>query len=194
MACVAPYPVQVAVNVSTIQFDRGTFVEEVEDILKRTGLRPDLLQLELTESVMINGIQKSAETMRRLKRLGISFAIDDFGTGYSCLSYLPALPFDALKIDRSFVNECDLRPERRKLVQSLIVLAHNIGLRVIVEGVENDRQLNLIRKLGGNEVQGYLLGHPIPDPTSQILYLSRKPADEAEPIGHFLGKEAEWKS
>jgi EAL domain-containing protein (putative c-di-GMP-specific phosphodiesterase class I) len=171
---ISSYPIQVAVNVSSIQFGRDTFVEEVIQTLNRTGLRPDLLQLELTESVMINGIHHSAETMKRLKGLGISFAIDDFGTGYSCLSYLPALPFDMLKIDRSFVKECHLRPERRRLVESLITLAHNMGLRVIVEGVEHEEQLDLITNLEGNEIQGYLLGRPVPDPVAQVLSLSRK--------------------
>ncbi len=182
----APFPVQVAVNVSTIQFGRPTFVDEVKEILDWTGLDPKLLQLELTESVMINGIHSSAETMNRLKRLGITFAIDDFGTGYSCLSYLPSLPFDALKIDRSFVQECHLKPERKKLVQSLINLAHNIGLHVIVEGVENQEQLDLIRKLGGHQIQGYLLGRPTPDPTSLILSsqesLSQKVTESAQPV------------
>jgi EAL domain-containing protein (putative c-di-GMP-specific phosphodiesterase class I) len=175
------------VNVSTIQFGRPTFVDEVKEILDWTGLDPRLLQLELTESVMINGIHSSAETMNRLKRLGITFAIDDFGTGYSCLSYLPSLPFDALKIDRSFVQECHLKPERKKLVQSLINLAHNIGLHVIVEGVENQEQLDLIRKLGGHQIQGYLLGRPTPDPTSLILSsaqesLSQKVTESAQPV------------
>ena len=191
---IAPYPVQVAVNVSTIQFSRETFVEDVKETLNRTGLRPDLLQLELTESVMIHGIHGSAETMKRLKKLGVTFAIDDFGTGYSCLSYLPSLPFDALKIDRSFVKECHLRPERKRLVQSLITLAHNIGLQVIVEGVENEQQLDLIRKLGGNEIQGYLLGRPIPDPTSQILELSRRAAGDGESASHLLTNQVEQKT
>jgi EAL domain-containing protein (putative c-di-GMP-specific phosphodiesterase class I) len=179
---IAPYPVQVAVNVSSIQFGRDKFVEEVVEILNRTGLRPDLLQLELTESVMLSGVQHSAETMKRLKGLGVSFAIDDFGTGYSCLSYLPSLPFDALKIDRSFVRDCHLQPERKMLVQSLISLAHNIGLRVVVEGVENAQQFDLIGKLGGNEIQGYLLGRPIPDPAAQILsFCQKEPQTKNEP-------------
>jgi EAL domain-containing protein (putative c-di-GMP-specific phosphodiesterase class I) len=145
----------------------------VAEILNLTGLPPDLLQLELTESVMVSGIKHSAQSMKRLKSLGVTFAIDDFGTGYSCLSYLPAMPFDALKIDRSFVKTCHLSPERRMLVHSLITLAHNIGLRVIVEGVENSEQLALIGKLGGNEIQGFLLGRPVADPTSTILSLSQ---------------------
>jgi len=166
---ISPYPIQIAVNVSNIQFSRPTFVEEVSEIILRTGIDPRLLQLELTESVMVEGINSSAESMRRLKAIGVTFAIDDFGTGYSCLSYLPALPFDALKIDRSFIKTSHLSVERRLLVQSLISLAQNIGLRVIVEGVETVEQLELIQKLGGNEIQGYLLGRPTTDPTSKIV-------------------------
>jgi EAL domain-containing protein (putative c-di-GMP-specific phosphodiesterase class I) len=166
--------VQVAVNVSSIQFARATFVDEVIEILNRTGLKPNLLQLELTESVMISGIHHSVEAMKRLKGLGITFAIDDFGTGYSCLSYLSVLPFDALKIDRSFVRECKLREDGRMLLESLINLAHNMGLRVIAEGVENTEQLDLIRNLGGSEVQGYLLGRPIPNPMSTVSSLCHR--------------------
>jgi diguanylate cyclase (GGDEF)-like protein len=177
---ISPYPVQVAVNVSSIQFGRDSFVEEVQEILNQTSLKPDLLQIELTESVMIRGMNRSAETMNQLKAMGVTFAIDDFGTGYSCLSYLPAFPFDALKIDRSFVKDCHLRPESRMLVQSLISLAHNIGMQVIVEGVENEEQLELIQRLGGNEIQGYLVGHPIMDPSCKILDYTEQPTDNAQ--------------
>jgi len=163
-----PHPIQVAVNVSSIQFCRDSFVDEVVDILTRTGLKPELLQLELTESVMLTGIHHSAEIMKRLRGMGISMVIDDFGTGYSCLSYLPSLPFDALKIDRSFVKELHLRPEGEAMVHSLVSLAHNIGMRVIVEGIEQTEQLDLIRALGGNEMQGYLMGRPTPNPRAEL--------------------------
>jgi diguanylate cyclase (GGDEF)-like protein len=180
---IAAYPIQVAVNVSSIQFGRITFTEEVAEILNRTGLRPDLLQIELTESVMIDGIASTAKMMARLKSLGVTFAIDDFGTGYSCLSYLPSLPFDALKIDRSFVKTCNSNHEGRMLVQSLITLAQNIGLRVIVEGVETAEQLAVIKDLGGNEAQGYLLGHPNSNPISTILsFCDRGKQAAAEPV------------
>ena len=106
-------PIQVAVNVSSVQFARDSFIEEVEDILRRTGLKPSLLQIELTESATLTGVERTAEMMRRLKSKGISVAMDDFGTGYSCLSYLPKLCFDALKLDRSFVNELVVHPETR---------------------------------------------------------------------------------
>ena len=95
-------------------------------------------------------------------------AIDDFGTGYSCLSYLPKLAFDALKIDRSFVSELEYRPETKAMVHSLVTLDHNLNMRVIVEGVETPQQLELIQKFGGNEVQGFLLGRPTGDPESQL--------------------------
>jgi EAL domain-containing protein (putative c-di-GMP-specific phosphodiesterase class I) len=126
------------------------------------------MQIELTESVMLNGTSRAAETMNRLHTLGVSLAIDDFGTGYSCLGYLPKLPFDALKIDRSFVNEIGSRPEIRAMVHSLVTLAHNLGMRVIVEGIETLTQLNLVTELGSNEVQGFLLGRPTADPASQL--------------------------
>ncbi|HTP69160.1 MAG TPA: EAL domain-containing protein [Dongiaceae bacterium] len=164
----SPLPVQVAVNVSTLQFKRNDFIEEVLDILKRTGLRPDLLQLELTETIMMTGVHRASDSMARLRAIGVSFAIDDFGTGYSCLSYLPSLPFDALKIDRAFVRDLEQKPENRAMVNSLVALAHNIGIRVIVEGVETQGQLELIKKCGGNEIQGYLTGRPTANPEAQL--------------------------
>ena len=184
---IAPYPVQVAVNVSTIQFRRDYFVEEVTSVLKQTGLKPELLQLELTETIMLTGVHRAVETMNRLRALGVGFAIDDFGTGYSCLTYLPALPFDAMKIDRGFVKDLNVRPESRAIVNSLVALAHNIGIRVIVEGVETEEQLELIRKFGGNEIQGYLLGRPTADPASQLsssllIEHAENVADPAPPL------------
>ncbi len=163
---------QVAVNVSSLQLMRETFVEEVAEILGRTGLDPHLLQIELTESVTVNGAARVESAMQELAELGVSLAIDDFGTGYSCLSYLPKLPFDALKIDRSFVNELGLRSEVDAMVHSLVTLAHNFGMRVIAEGVETEEQMALITELGCNEVQGFLLGKPT---SVQEVYLD-KPA------------------
>jgi EAL domain-containing protein (putative c-di-GMP-specific phosphodiesterase class I) len=168
---IIPHPVQVAVNVSSIQFSRDQFVDEVVEMLERVGLKPGLLQLELTESVMLSGIQRTRGTMKRLKDLGISLAIDDFGTGYSCLSYLPNLPFDALKIDRSFIREMDTRPESAALVLSLVTLAKNVGMRVIVEGIETPEQLKAIKGFGGDEIQGYLMGRPTPNPQAVISSL-----------------------
>ena len=164
-----PYPIQVAVNVSTIQFRRKGFVEEVVGILERSGLKPELLQLELTESVMMSGAHLASDIIGRFRGLGISLAIDDFGTGYSSLSYLPSMRFDALKIDRSFVMNLEQDPKNEAMIRTLVALAHNVGMRVIVEGVEKQTQLDLVRSLGVNEVQGYLLGRPTANPIQDFL-------------------------
>jgi EAL domain-containing protein (putative c-di-GMP-specific phosphodiesterase class I) len=127
-----------------------------------------LLQIELTESVLVNGMENAAKAMHRLSKLGVSMAVDDFGTGYSSLSYLPNLPFRSLKIDRSFISELEHRPDLENMIQSLVMLAHNLGMKVIAEGVETREQLDLIANLGGNEVQGFLLGKPTPEPMAFI--------------------------
>jgi len=164
-----PYPIQVAVNVSGMQFRRKGFVEEVSAILDRTQLRPDLLQIEITESAMIAGYQQTAEIIQRLRHMGIGMAIDDFGTGYSNLSYLPSLAFDALKIDRSFVMNLDSQPESESMIRTLIALAHEFAMLVIVEGVETEEQLAVVKRLGANEVQGYLTGRPTATPEQFML-------------------------
>lgn len=161
-------PVQVAVNVSSVQFARDTFVDEVTETLRRTGLDPHLLQIELTESAMLIGVQRAAHAMQVLRNIGVSFAIDDFGTGYSCLSYLPELGFDALKIDRVFVRDLMQRPETRAMVRSLITLAHELDMRVIFEGIETSEQLQIIETMGAHEAQGYLLGRPNSHPASLL--------------------------
>ena len=150
----------------------SSFVEEVESILKKTGLDPRLLQLELTESVMLSALQDAAETIRRLQRIGVTVAIDDFGTGYSALSYIQRLPFNALKVDRTFMKEIMQRSETKAMVRSLVLLAQELGMTVIVEGIETEAQLRAIKEMGANEVQGYLLGRPTPDP---LAHLSHQP-------------------
>ena len=160
----SPHPIQVAVNVSTVQFKRPSFVDEVGAILRDSALDPKLLQLELTESIMLDGTERAASTMKRLAAMGVSIAVDDFGTGYSCFGYLPRLPFNVLKIDRSFVSELDKRVEMAAMIRSLVSLAHNLNMQVVVEGIETVQQLETIEAMGGNEVQGYLLGRPTADP------------------------------
>jgi predicted signal transduction protein with EAL and GGDEF domain len=146
----AAYPIHVAINVSSLQFTRASFVEEIAQILEETGLAPRLLQIELTESIMLTGADRAAATMTRLRSLGISLAIDDFGTGYSCLSYLPRLPFDTLKIDRSFVHELATRPGAKDIVSFLISLAHGLHMQVVVEGVETVELLEIIKVAVGD--------------------------------------------
>ncbi len=166
---IAKRPIQVAVNVSTVQFSQDSFFEEVAGILHRTGLHPSLLQLELTESATLAGVERATEMMKRFSRMGVTVAVDDFGTGYSCLTYLPKLAFDMLKLDRSFVNGLMVRRDTRSFVESIITLAHNLKMKVIVEGVETEDQLRLIRTLGADEAQGHLLGEPSGDPMALLL-------------------------
>jgi diguanylate cyclase (GGDEF)-like protein/PAS domain S-box-containing protein len=150
----------VAVNVSASQFACPDFMETVARTLKSTGLPAHLLELELTESVFIQDVKKSALTLTKLRNLGVTIALDDFGTGYSSLSYLQNLPLDALKIDRSFLTEAENRLKGAALLRCIIDLAHTLGLRVIGEGVETSAQLDRLRNLGCNEFQGFLLGRP----------------------------------
>ncbi len=173
------HPVQVAVNVSSVQFARDTFIDEVEDILHRTGLDPHLLQIELTESATLIGIERAAEIMMRLKSIGITIAVDDFGTGYSCLSYLPKLPFNVLKIDRSFVNDLMVRTETRAFVQSILTMADSLRMRVVVEGIETEEQLHMVMELGIHEAQGFLLGRPSPDPAGFLRRSQARNSGEA---------------
>lgn len=123
--------------------------------MRQTGLEPDLLQIELTESVMLNGIEPAVDTMKRMRALGVTLAIDDFGTGYSCFSYLPKLPFNTLKIDRVLVNDRMVRPEMKALVQSLVGLAHNLNMQVVVEGIETVEQLEMITALGATKCRAF---------------------------------------
>jgi diguanylate cyclase (GGDEF)-like protein/PAS domain S-box-containing protein len=152
--------VRVAVNVSPLQFGRPDFVHTVLDVLSETGLSGDLLDLELTESVLMRDIDSAIPKMAQLREHGVRISVDDFGTGYSSLGYLPKLPFDILKIDRCFIAQIGANDAAVPLIHGMISLAHSIGKRVVVEGVETTRQLEILRDLGCDEVQGFLLGRP----------------------------------
>ncbi|HYO79990.1 MAG TPA: EAL domain-containing protein [Bryobacteraceae bacterium] len=162
-------PVGVGVNVSTIQFLQEDFVDVVLRVLDKTGLDPALLQLELTESIAMPGFESCLGAMTRLRTAGVSLALDDFGTGYSSLSYLRRLPFDVLKIDRSFVRDLETDPTALAMLQSLLALAHNFSMQVVVEGVETTDQLRVLQQIGCDEVQGYLLGRPGGDPERYLI-------------------------
>jgi len=152
--------VGVAVNVSALQFACPDFLNIVARALESTGLSPDLLELELTESVFVNDVASSVLTLTKLRSIGVTIALDDFGTGYSSLGYLQNLPIDALKIDRSFLTEAESRPQGAAVLRCVIELAHALGLRVIGEGVELAADLDFLHRLGCDEIQGFLLGRP----------------------------------
>ncbi len=152
--------VRVAVNVSPLQFARADFVDTVLGVLSETGLTGELLDLELTESIVMRDIDSAIQKMAELRERGIRISVDDFGTGYSSLGYLPKLPIDILKIDRCFVSQIGQNDAAVPLIHGMISLAHSIGKRVIVEGVETAGQLEILRDLNCDEVQGFLLGRP----------------------------------
>ncbi len=154
--------VKMAVNVSAVQFNRAGFVDTVAETLERTGLDPSMLELELTESVVMRDVRESSRQMQGLRTLGVSLSIDDFGTRYSSLSYLRRLPIDTLKIDQSFLREMDGEPSTMPLVKAIVALAHSLSLSVVAEGVETERQLGALRRVGCDRFQGFLLGQPMP--------------------------------
>jgi EAL domain-containing protein (putative c-di-GMP-specific phosphodiesterase class I) len=152
----------VSVNVSARQFRRTDLALYVEQVLAETGFPPHALELELTESMVAQDASFAVQTMRSLKALGVRIAIDDFGTGYSSLSYLKRYPIDRLKIDKSFVWGIASDTDDETICRTIISLAHNLGLAVIAEGVESEAQLAFLRAHGCDEVQGYLIGRPMP--------------------------------
>jgi diguanylate cyclase (GGDEF)-like protein len=153
-------PLTMAVNLSAVQLKETNFISMVTRILHRTGLSPQYLELELTESMMQDA-ESALRVLRALKEIRILSSIDDFGTGYSSLSHLRQFPFTTLKIDISFVRNLMNREEDRSLVSTIITMAHNFRLRTIAEGVESLEQLQVLQSLGCDEVQGYFLSKPV---------------------------------
>lgn len=152
---------KVGVNVSAVQFTRADFLELVATALAESGLSPELLEIELTETFVMRDFEDSARKIAKLRELGVSVSIDDFGTGYSSLNYLQQLSIDALKIDRSFIKHLEMLPKSRSLIEGMVSLAHSLGMRVVAEGVETVEQLELLKTLCCDEVQGFLLGRPM---------------------------------
>jgi diguanylate cyclase (GGDEF)-like protein/PAS domain S-box-containing protein len=151
----------VDVNLSARQIDHPEIVETVERILATTGLPPENLTLEITESALMRDGAAALQVLKALKGLGVSLAIDDFGTGYSSLSYLQRFPLDVLKVDKSFVDELGVSPEGEEIVLAVINLAHALGLEVVAEGVETERQLEVLQRLHCDFAQGYLFSKPV---------------------------------
>jgi diguanylate cyclase (GGDEF)-like protein/PAS domain S-box-containing protein len=150
-----------SVNLSGLQFRRAGLIETVAGALERSGLPPHLLELELTESILLQDVENTLDTVRQLKALGVRLSIDDFGTGYSSLSYLKRFAVDRLKIDRSFVHDVNTDPDSAAIVRAVIQLARSLRLGIIAEGVETEAQLAFLRDEGCEDVQGYLLSRPL---------------------------------
>jgi len=157
-----PRPLQIAVNLSPIQFRHGDLAGLVHSVLLETGLAPGRLELEITEGVLIEDFARGLSILRRLKNLGVRIAMDDFGTGYSSLSYLQSFPFDKIKIDQSFISNLKSNPQAAAIVCAVIGLARGLDLPVLAEGVETEDQLAFLSREACDEVQGYLIGRPRP--------------------------------
>jgi EAL domain-containing protein (putative c-di-GMP-specific phosphodiesterase class I)/GGDEF domain-containing protein len=153
----------IAVNISPRQFGRNDFLEKVTSVLKETGLPPKNLELEITEGVIIYNEEETIETLTSLKELGVMLAIDDFGTGYSSLSYLKKFDIDKLKIDQSFVRHIQTEKADESIVRTIIDLGRNLELKLIAEGVEEQEQLDILKSLSCDEIQGYFFSRPLPE-------------------------------
>jgi EAL domain-containing protein (putative c-di-GMP-specific phosphodiesterase class I) len=154
--------VRVSVNVSARQLAQPGFVDEVRAALAATGLAPSSLELELTESALIENLDRAAAMLGELNELGVKLAVDDFGTGYSGLAYLRRFPIDILKLDRSFVLCEDGRISAFDFIKAFVDMAHALRMSVVAEGVETDEVLDFLRAANCDEVQGYLLARPMP--------------------------------
>ena len=158
-----------SVNISGRQLQSNSLTAKVDNILNHSGFPPKLLELEITESFLIADIESSLQQLIQIKELGVRLSIDDFGTGYSSLSYLSRLPVDTLKIDRCFITELGESKQKFDLVKNFIQLSHDLGLTVVAEGVETPAQLNILKNLKCDEIQGYLFSRPVPAENFRIL-------------------------
>ena len=160
----AASPISVSVNLSSRQFKQEGLASAVATALRESGLDPRLLEMELTESLVMHDADAAIRMLSRLRETGVALSVDDFGTGYSSLSYLTRLPISALKIDQSFVHDIKAGggPDEGIVAQAIISLGHNLKLKVVAEGVETEAQFEFLKKHGCDEVQGFHFGRPVP--------------------------------
>lgn len=163
---------RMAVNISACQFKQPDFIDRVDRIVQMTELNPEQLEIELTESIVMERSEETLMTLTDLKVRGIKLAIDDFGTGYSMLSYLKYFPIDRIKIDRSFIRDITTDSDDAAITEAIVVMAHSLKLKVVAEGVETEEQLDFLRRCGCEEVQGYYFSRPHPADRAE-LFLSR---------------------
>lgn len=156
-----PHFRRLAINISPLQFAQESFIEQVNHALRQAGITGEPIELEITESLLLENVESAIEKMAKLKESQISISIDDFGTGYSSLRYLKHLAVDVLKIDRSFVNQLHLDDNDQAIVDTILAIARKLNLEVIAEGVEDTSELAALKKLGCNQFQGYLFDKPL---------------------------------
>ncbi len=157
-----PSPLKISVNLSPKQFRQADLIDHITATLQRTGLSADRLELEITETAMIDDVRSATKILEQLRALGILIAMDDFGTGYSSLSFLRTLPFTRIKIDRSFVQDVESKPEALAIIRAVSLLCESLGVAATAEGVETERQAEILRAEGCPELQGFLISRPCP--------------------------------
>jgi diguanylate cyclase (GGDEF)-like protein len=187
--------VRVSVNVSAYQFHRGNIVRTVERVLRETGLEPEWLELELTESLTLDDSETAIEIMQDLKRIGISLSLDDFGTGWSSLSYLRKFPLDRIKIDRAFMRDIPSEPTAKAVVRSILTLGRSLGIACVAEGVETHQQLDYLKMQMCTEMQGFLCSPALPEAECGALLRSGKPGfmdDLCVPEHLSRGEDVGW--
>jgi diguanylate cyclase (GGDEF)-like protein len=151
----------VAVNISSVQINRPGFIDSLSDILNETGLPPEYLMLEITESTLVSSIMDATELLSNLQKLGVKISLDDFGTGYSSLNYLTKMPINTLKIDKSFINNICTSKKDARIAETIIALAHSLEIKVVAEGVETAEQLDLLKERKCDIIQGFIYSHPL---------------------------------
>lgn len=165
-----PDCLRVAVNVSPLQFRSGSLITTIAQALAASGLAPSRLEVEITESIFIESVEKTLAMLHQIKALGVRVALDDFGTGYSSLSYLRSFPFDKIKIDRSFVNDIGSSTSAGAIIGAITTLADALDMETLAEGVEDEEQMAMLLAKGCQQVQGYLLSRPM-RPEDALLYI-----------------------
>ena len=170
---------RVAVNLSAVQFTQPNLPKMIASILEESQLPAKHLELEITEGTVMNSPQQAIDTMLQIRAMGIHLALDDFGTGYSSLAYLKKFPLNTLKIDKAFVDDIETSDQGRNMVATIVTIAHNLGMHVVAEGVENNNQLNFLLGLGCEQLQGYLYSKPLPEAEFQKYLLSHQITDQS---------------
>ena len=165
-------PLSMSVNITSREFAQSDLANEISKTLAQVGLDPGCLQLEIIETIAMGDAERSGLVLAQLKALGVRLSIDDFGTGYSSLSRLRRIPVDTLKIDRAFISHMDTDPESHEIVRIIIMLAHNLGLKVVAEGAETEEHINLLKQLNCEMAQGYFFSRPAPDQAMLRLLVS----------------------
>ena len=152
---------RISINVSSVQLKQSNFVDKVKKHIKEAGIPPELVEIEITESVLMESLDTNVEILRQLRKFGVRTSLDDFGTGYSSLNYLRMIPIDTLKIDKSFIDDICFNKKQEAIVDGIVNIAHNLEIEVVVEGVETPDQLHILSRKKCNIIQGYIFSKPM---------------------------------